>query len=54
MHNIYTGAIKFNKGFDEQLILESEIASLAFFGESNNFWFIGTCWEGRVAFFSQP
>ena len=54
MHNLFTGAILFNRGMEEQLILDTEIAGLELFQAQSNFWFVAACWEGRVAFFTKP
>ena len=54
VHHLYSGQIVFNKKLDEALNLEQEIANLAFGSDQASFWFIATCWEGRVAFFSLP
>lgn len=54
MHNIYSGAVLFNKISDEMLDIEQEVANVAFFGNQACFWFVASCWEGKVAFFSLP
>jgi hypothetical protein len=54
VHHLYSGVILFNKKIDEALNLEVEIANLAFGYDQASFWFIATCWEGKIAFFSLP
>jgi len=54
VHHLYSGVILFNKKADESLNLEQEVANIAFGSDQASFWFIATCWEGRVAYFSLP
>jgi hypothetical protein len=51
---LHTGAVLFNKGADEMMILDTEVAALEFFMSQGHFWYMASCWEGRVAFFTQP
>lgn len=53
MHNVYTGAVIYNRSQDECLDIGHEINSLAFLGKGN-FWFVAGCEQGRISFFSQP
>ena len=36
------------------MTLDVEVSNLRFFHHNCSYWFIITCWEGRVAFFSKP
>jgi uncharacterized protein YneR len=54
IHNIYSGQVLFNKAQEEALELEQEIAKVHFFTARAGYWFVATCWEGYIAFFSLP
>jgi uncharacterized protein YneR len=54
IHNVYSGAVLFNKTAEESLKLEQEVSNVKYFSSQAGYWFVATCWEGYVAFFSLP
>ena len=54
IHNLYSGEILFNKLLEDSLRLQHEASNIMFVGEASPFWFMVTCWEGYVNFFSKP
>jgi WD40 repeat protein len=54
VNDIYTGQTLYNKVATEALNLDQEVTNVKWLGSQSSQWFICTCWEGQVAFFSQP
>ena len=54
IHNLYSGEILFNKLLEDSLKLEHEASNIMFLGVRSPFWFMVTCWEGYVNFYSKP
>ena len=51
VNNLYSGALIYNEA--EPMRIENEVANLRFFSDNCNYWFITTCWDGKIAFFSK-
>jgi hypothetical protein len=54
VYNLHTGCILYNTGSEDKLFTDGEVATLTFFKRENKYWFVATCWEGKVSFFSAP
>lgn len=54
VYNLYTGCILYNTGNEDKLYTDGEVATLTFLKKENRYWFLATCWEGKVSFFSAP
>ena len=54
LNNAYSGAIMYNKAYENVIDLENEVACLSFFRKKTNIWVAATAWGGEVAFIQRP
>ena len=54
LNNAYSGAILYNKAYENMIEIENEVAGLSFFRKKTNMWVAATAWSGAVAFIQRP